>query len=74
MDGPQFFSRMIVLDQSSFHTYWTSLFGMELQLNSLDWNENELEYELELEDMKHTMLPLRLRTAKFIPKQNSFLT
>ena len=28
---------------------------MELELNSLDWNVNELEHELELEDMKHTM-------------------
>ena len=27
---------------------------MELELNSLDWNENELEHELELEDMKRT--------------------
>jgi hypothetical protein len=27
---------------------------MELELNSLDWNANELEHELELEDMKRT--------------------
>ena len=27
---------------------------MLLEPNSLDWNENELEHELELEDMKHT--------------------
>ena len=27
---------------------------MELELNSLDWNVNELERELELEDMKRT--------------------
>ena len=27
---------------------------MELELNSLDWNANELEIEIELEDMKHT--------------------
>ena len=27
---------------------------MELELNSLDWNLNELEQELELEDMKPT--------------------
>ena len=27
---------------------------MELELNSLDWNVNELEHELELEDMKRT--------------------
>ena len=25
---------------------------MELELNSLDWNGNELEHKLELEDMK----------------------
>ena len=29
---------------------------MELELNSLDWNVNELEYELELEDMKRTYM------------------
>ena len=28
---------------------------MELELNLLDWNENELEHELELEDMKRTI-------------------
>ena len=28
---------------------------MELELNSLDWNKNELEQELELEDMKRTI-------------------
>ena len=27
---------------------------MELEPNSLDWNGNELENELELEDMKRT--------------------
>ena len=27
---------------------------MDLELNSLDWNGNELELELELEDMKRT--------------------
>ena len=27
---------------------------MELELNSLDWNVNELEHKLELEDMKCT--------------------
>ena len=27
---------------------------MELELNSLDWNVNELEHKHELEDMKHT--------------------
>ena len=29
---------------------------MELELNSLDWNGNELEHELELEDMKRTQM------------------
>ena len=45
---------MIILVQSSFHTTWASLFEMELELNLVDWNVNELEHELELEDMKHT--------------------
>ena len=45
---------MIVLVQSSFHPTWASLFEMELEPNSLDWNGNELEHELELEDMKRT--------------------
>ena len=27
---------------------------IELELNSLDWNGNELEHKLELEDMKLT--------------------
>ena len=45
---------MIVLVQSSFHTTWASLFEMELEPNSQDWNGNELEYKLELEDMKRT--------------------
>ena len=27
---------------------------MELEMNSLDWNENELDNELELEDIKRT--------------------
>ena len=45
---------MMVLVQSSFHTTWASLFEMELELNLLDWNVNELESELELEDMKRT--------------------
>ena len=31
-----------------------SLFEIELELNWLDWNVNELENELELEDMKPT--------------------
>ena len=46
---------MIVLVQLSFHTTWASLFEMQLEPNSLDWNGNELEHELELEDMKHTI-------------------
>ena len=29
---------------------------MELELNSFDWNVNELEHELELEDMKRTVI------------------
>ena len=45
---------MMVLVQSSFQTTWASLFEMELELNLLDWNVNELEHELELEDMKRT--------------------
>ena len=44
----------MVLVQSSFHTTWASLFEMELEPNLLDWNVNELESELELEDMKLT--------------------
>jgi hypothetical protein len=40
---------MIVRVHSSFHITWASLFEMELELNSLDWNGNELEYELEHE-------------------------
>ena len=55
----QFYSRMIVLVQSSFHTTWASLFEMELEPNSLDWNGNELENELEQEDMKRTWMGLR---------------
>ena len=45
---------MIVLVQSSFNTTRASLLEMELEPNSLDWNGNELEHELELEDMKRT--------------------
>ena len=45
---------MIVLVQSSFHTTWASLFEMKLELNSIDWNGNELEHKLELEDMERT--------------------
>ena len=40
----QFYSRIIALVQSSFHTTWASLF------------EIELEHELELEDMKRTLV------------------
>ena len=47
---------MMVLVQSSFHTTWASLFEMELEPNLLDWNVNELERELELEDMKRTTI------------------
>ena len=42
----------MILVQSSFHTTWASLFEMELEPNLIDWNVNELERELELEDMK----------------------
>ena len=45
---------MIDLVQSSFQTTWASLFEMELEPNSLDWNGNELEHKHELEDMKRT--------------------
>ena len=68
----EFYSRMMVLVQSSFHTTWTSLFEMNLELNLLDWKVNELECELGLEDMKHTwMLSFRLSfcwTSKFWSK------
>ena len=47
---------MMVLVQSSFHTTWASLFEIELGPNILDWNVNELECELELEDMKRTLI------------------
>ena len=46
----------MVLVQSSFHSTWASLFETELEPNSLDWNGNELEHELELEDMKRTIV------------------
>ena len=45
---------MMVLVQSSFQTTWASLFEMELEPNLLEWNVNELESKLELEDMKRT--------------------
>ena len=45
---------MMVLVQSSFQTPWASIFEMELEPNLLDWNVNELERKLELEDMKRT--------------------
>ena len=51
---------MMVLVQSSFHTTWASLLEMELELNSLDWNGNELERELELDDMKRTIIQSHL--------------
>ena len=44
----------MILVQVSFHTTLASLFEMELEPNLLDWNVNELERELELEDMKRT--------------------
>jgi hypothetical protein len=37
---------------------------MELELNSLDWNVNGLEYELELDDMKRTISILLHKQAK----------
>ena len=49
---------MMVLVQSSFHTTGASLFETELELNFLDWNVNELERKLELEDMKRTYVLL----------------
>ena len=33
---------------------------IELELNLLDWNVKELEHELELEDMKPTIMPMLL--------------
>ena len=53
---------MMVLGQSSFQTTWASLFEMELEPNLLDWNVNELESKLELEDMKRTTTSLRYLT------------
>ena len=44
----------MVLVQSPFHTTWASLFEMKLEPNLLDWNVNDLEGKLELEDMKRT--------------------
>ena len=44
----------MVLVQSSFHTSWASLYEMVQDPNSLDWNGNELEHELE--DMRHTSI------------------
>ena len=55
---------MMVLVQLSLQTTWASLFEMELELNLLDWNLNELEHELELEDMKHTTLSNEFLFAK----------
>ena len=45
---------MMVLVQSSFQTTWASLFEIELEPNLLNWNVNDLELKLELEDMKRT--------------------
>ena len=58
---------MIVLVQSIFHATWASLFEMELEPNSLDWNGNELEHEheLELEDMKRTLTNQGLPVTDF---------
>ena len=33
---------------------------MELEPNSLDWNGNELEYKIELKDMKRTLEDMKL--------------
>ena len=44
----------MVLLQSSFHTTWASLFEVELEPNSLDWNGNDLEHQHKLEDMKRS--------------------
>ena len=51
---------MIVLVQSSFQATWASLFEMELEPKLLDWNVNELEHKLELElkDMKRTIVTI----------------
>ena len=37
---------------------------MELEPNLLDWNVNELEQELELEDMKRTTVTYSLGNCK----------
>ena len=39
-----------------FTPTWAGLFETVLEPNSLDWNGNELELELELEDMKRTII------------------
>ena len=43
---------------------------MELELNLLDWNVNELERELELEDMKRTIYSVGINSVHevHIPK------
>ena len=38
---------------------------MDLESNSLDWNGNELEYELELEDMKRTKVHFKAKIIVF---------
>ena len=50
---------MIVIVQTSFHTTLASLFELELEPNSLDWNGNELEHILELDDMKRAQLSFK---------------
>ena len=44
-----------IINQSWPGCTWASLFEMELEPNSLDWNGNELEHKHELEDMKRTI-------------------
>ena len=50
------------------HLFWLfsvvcSLFEIELELNSLDWNVIELEHKLEIEDMKPTLYALQRQTG-----------
>ena len=45
---------------------------MELELNLLDWNVNELECELELEDMKRTIKNFQNHTSSLIELRNIF--
>ena len=39
---------------------------MDLEPNSLDWNGNELEHKLELEDMKRTRV-MEIETTDSLP-------